>query len=316
MELIMKKIKLTPTAEALLNKSAYDRISYINEDQWINYPLADEIIDMLENIKTYEKNKSRVTSILLVGSSNNGKTSLLEEFISRNPPYNFKRDNPEKLTKEFFDKYTATGIPALYILAPTEPSETRLYSNILNHLHVSFRDRDSIARKQYLVEYYLELLNVDMLIIDEIHNILSGSIAKQKQVLNAIKNLSNHLKIPIVLSGTKDSLRAISTDTQISSRFRPVYLKKWQMDKEYISLLATFLTTLPLKKESNILTPNTALQILEVSEGYIGDIIGLLKKAAIYAIETGSEKVSLKEIEECGYNSISDVNKIVNLQDI
>ena len=82
-------------------------------------------------------------------------------------------------------------------------------------------------------QYYLDLLNVDMLIIDEIHNILSGSIAKQKQVLNAIKNLSNHLKIPIVLSGTKDALRAVSTDTQISSRFRPIYLKKWKMDKEF-----------------------------------------------------------------------------------
>jgi len=312
----MRNIKLTNETEAILQKSDEDRITYISEDRWINYPLAEEILTMLNSIKTYEKNKTRVTSILLVGSSNNGKTSLLEEFISRNPPYNFLSTNPEKLTKEYYDKYTAMGIPALYVLAPSEPSETRLYSNILNSINASFKERDTIARKQYLAEYYLKLLNVDMLIIDEIHNILSGSIAKQKQLLNAIKNLSNHLKIPIVLSGTKDSLRAISTDNQISSRFRPVYLKKWQMDKEYISLLATFLTTLPLKKESNILTPNTALEILEISEGYIGDIVGLLKKAAIYAIESKSEKISLKEIKECEYNAISNVNKIINLQNI
>lgn len=312
----MKKIKLTPETESLLYKTDEERITYISEDRWINYPLADDIIDMLEDIKTYEKNKSRVTSILLVGSSNNGKTSLLEEFISRNPPYDHYSENPEKITKEFFDKYTATGIPALYALAPSEPSESRLYSNILNSINAPFKATDNKDRKLYLVKYYLEMLNVDMLIIDEIHNILSGSVVKQLQVLNSIKNLSNDLKIPIVLSGTKDSLRAISTDTQISSRFRPVYLKKWQMDKEYISLLATFLSTLPLKKESNILTPNTALEILEISNGYIGDIVGLLKKAAIYAIKTGSEKVSLKEIQECNYNSLANVNKIVSLQDI
>lgn len=312
----MSNIKLTKEASDLLNKSNEERIVYISQDRWINYPLAQDIIDMLENIKTYEKNKTRVTSILLVGSSNNGKTSLLNEFMRRHPDYDFYSENPDKLSKEFFDKYTATGIPALFILAPSEPSETRLYSNILNSIFAPFKERDTIARKQYLVEYYLELLNVDMLIIDEIHNILSGSVSKQKQVLNAIKNLSNHLKIPIVLSGTKDALRAVSTDTQISSRFRPVYLKKWKMDKEYVSLLATFLSTLPLKKDSQILTHNTAMEILEISDGYIGDIIGLLKKASIYAINSGSERISLKEITECDYNSMIKVNKSINLQDI
>ena len=277
---------------------------------------AEEVIQTLESIKTYEKNKTRVTRILLVGSSNNGKTSLLEEFVRRNPSYDYYSENSDKLTKEFFDNYNAIGIPALSILAPNEPNESRLYSNILNKIFAPFNERDSVARKQYLVHYYLNLLNVDMLIIDEIHNILSGSIAKQKQVLNAIKNLSNHLKIPIVLSGTKDALRAVSTDTQISSRFRPIYLRKWKMDKEFVSLLATFIKTLPLKKESIVLTSNTAMEILEISDGNIGDIVGLLKKAAIYAIESESERITLKEIRECGYISMSNVNKIVELSDI
>lgn len=244
----MSSMALTNEAQEIINKTNEERITYISEDRWIHYPQAEEIIQTLESIKTYEKNKTRVTSILLVGSSNNGKTSLLEEFVRRNPSYDYYSENSDKLTKEFFDNYNAIGIPGLSILAPNEPNESRLYSNILNKIFAPFNERDSVARKQYLVEYYLNLLNVDMLIIDEIHNILSGSIAKQKQVLNAIKNLSNHLKIPIVLSGTKDALRAVSTDIQISSRFRPIYLKKWKMDKEFVSLLATFLKTLPLKK--------------------------------------------------------------------
>lgn len=312
----MNGMALTNEAQEIINKTNEERIAYISEDRWIHYPQAEEIIQTLESIKTYEKNKTRVTSILLVGSSNNGKTSLLEEFVRRNPSYDYYSENSDKLTKEFFDNYNAIGIPALSILAPNEPNESRLYSNILNKIFAPFNERDSVARKQYLVEYYLNLLNVDMLIIDEIHNILSGSIAKQKQVLNAIKNLSNHLKIPIVLSGTKDALRAVSTDTQISSRFRPIYLKKWKMDKEFVSLLATFLKTLPLKKESTILTVNTSMEILEISDGNIGDIVGLLKKAAIYAIKSESEKITLKEIKECGYISMSNVNKIVELSDI
>lgn len=312
----MSSMELTNEAQEITNKTNEERIAYISEDRWIHYPQAEEIIQTLESIKTYEKNKTRVTSILLVGSSNNGKTSLLEEFVRRNPSYDYYSENSDKLTKEFFDNYNAIGIPALSILAPNEPNESRLYSNILNKIFAPFNERDSVARKQYLVEYYLDLLNVDMLIIDEIHNILSGSVAKQKQVLNAIKNLSNHLKIPIVLSGTKDALRAVSTDTQISSRFRPIYLKKWKMEKGFISLLATFLKTLPLKKESTILTVNTSMEILEISDGNIGDIVGLLKKAAIYAIKSESERITLKEIKECGYISMSNVNKIVEMSDI
>ena len=312
----MSSMALTNEAQEIINKTNEERITYISEDRWIHYPQAEEIIQTLESIKTYEKNKTRVTSILLVGSSNNGKTSLLEEFVRRNPSYDYYSENSDKLTKDFFDNYNAIGIPILSILAPNEPNESRLYSNILNKIFAPFNERDSVARKQYLVEYYLNLLNVDMLIIDEIHNILSGSIAKQKQVLNAIKNLSNQLKIPIVLSGTKDALRAVSTDTQISSRFRPIYLKKWKMDKEFVSLLATFLKTLPLKKESTILTVNTSMEILEISDGNIGDIVGLLKRAAIYAIKSQSERITLKEIKECGYISMSNVNKIVELSDI
>jgi len=247
----MSSTALTKEAQEIINKTNEERITYISEDRWIHYPQAEEIIQTLESIKTYEKNKTRVTSILLVGSSNNGKTSLLEEFVRRNPSYDYYSENSDKLTKEFFDNYNAIGIPALSILAPNEPNESRLYSNILNKISAPFNERDSVARKQYLVEYYLDLLNVDMLIIDEIHNILSGSVAKQKQVLNAIKNLSNHLKIPIVLSGTKDALRAVSTDTQISSRFRPIYLKKWKMDKKICFSIGNIFKNTSIKKRVN-----------------------------------------------------------------
>jgi len=312
----MPKINLIPEALDALSKNDEERIAFISMDRWIDYPAAQNILKMLESIKTHEKGKTRIASRLLVGSSNNGKTYLLQKFITDNPPYDYYRSNPDILTEEFFDKYTATGIPALYVLAPSEPNEARLYSNILNSINAPFKERDTNARKQYLVEYYLELLNVDMLIIDEIHNILSGSIAKQKQVMNAIKNLSNTIKIPIVLSGTKDALRAISTDTQIDSRFRPMYLKKWKMDKDFVSMLATILTTLPLRKESDILTPQVAQKILNLTDGCIGDIINLFKQSAIYAIETKSERITIKELQECGYISMKHVFKDINLQEI
>ncbi len=310
------KINLTDETKAVLDKSLDERIAYIKQDNWINYPDAQNIIEELEEILKYEQGKNRVTSILLVGSSNNGKTSLLNRLIELHPPFDLFKTNVEKLTKEFFDKYKATGIPVKYIVAPSEPSENRLYTTILDSINAPFKHNESTAKKQYLVEYYLELLNIEMLVIDEIHNVLSGSVARQKQVLNAIKNLSNNLKIPVVLAGTKDALRVISTDMQISSRFRPMYLKKWKMDKDYVSLLATILTTLPFTQDSDILNSKTAYEILTISDGYIGDIVALIKKASIFALKNNRDKLTLKDIKECGYSSMLNARKSISLQDI
>ncbi len=226
----MAKIILTMEAESFLNETDEERIKYITKKRWINYPKAQDIFNILEDLKKYEKDKSRISSILLVGASTNGKTSLLEEFINKYPPYDNYVKNHQNITEEFLNEYHAMGVPVFYVVAPTEPSETRLYSQILHILGAPFNEGMSISKKQYLVEYYLKILHVEMLIIDEIHNVLSGSVTKQKQIMNAIKNLSNTLKIPIVLSGIKDALRAISTDSQIMSRFRPVFLTKWKMD--------------------------------------------------------------------------------------
>ncbi|MDD5405609.1 MAG: TniB family NTP-binding protein [Sulfurovaceae bacterium] len=310
------KIDLTKETISMLDKTLDEKIAYINQETWINYPLAQNTLNQFENILKHEQGKTRVTSVLLVGSPNNGKTSILQRFIDLHPSYDLFATNPEKLTKEFFEKYNATGIPLIYIVSPSEPSETRLYGEILKSINTPFKESESVSRKQYLVEYYLGILNVEMLIIDEIHNILSGSVARQKQMLNAIKNLSNNLKIPIILSGTKDALRAVSTDTQISSRFRPAYLTKWKMDKNYVNLLATILTTLPLSKESDILNPKTAQEILNISDGNIGDIIGLLKKATIYALKNNKEKITIDEIKNCGYSSTANTKQYEALLDI
>lgn len=304
----MAKIILTMEAESFLNETNEERIKYITKKRWINYPKAQDIFNILEDLKKYEKDKSRISSILLVGASTNGKTSLLEEFINKYPPYDNYVKNHQNITEEFLNEYYAMGVPVFYVVAPTEPSETRLYSQILHILGAPFNEGMSISKKQYLVEYYLKILHVEMLIIDEIHNVLSGSVTKQKQIMNAIKNLSNTLKIPIVLSGIKDALRAISTDSQIMSRFRPVFLTKWKMDKEYVSLISTFIASFPLKQES-IITQDLAQEILNISQGYIGDIADLLKESAIYAIKTKSEKITLIEIKNCGFRSMDQAEK-------
>lgn len=312
----MDDIQLTTETKEILLKTDEERFQYISKTYWIDYPIASDILQKMEDLIRYERDKIRVTSILLVGSSNNGKTSLLDRFKTLHKNYDLNLCTIEEQREKYFSEYHATGMPVVYIIAPTEVTEGRLYSEILSTLNAEYKERDTTAAKKKLVEHYFNSLNVEMLIIDEIHNILGASPLKRNAMMDTIKNLSNQLKIPIVLSGTKDALRAISTNSQISSRFRPMYLTKWKMNKDFITLLATILSMLPLKKKSNILNKNAAELVLEMSEGYIGEIINLLKESAIYAIRTGSEQITIDELKKCDFNSLKNVHKNESLKDI
>lgn len=311
-------IQLTEETAKLLSASNKERIEYINQEYWIDYPIAQNILDKMEDIYNFGYGKTRYISMLLVGGSNNGKTSLLKQFLEKHLPYdyNIEGEQPDWITNEFFDKYTGIGRPVLYVISPTEPSESRLYSIILEQLNIPYKTRDSLDVKAKLVEYYLRALNVRVLIIDEIHNILNGSPAKQKQIMSAIRDLSSTLKMPVILAGVKEALRAVNTEDQISSRYRPEYLTKWKMDKDYISLLATIISKLPLKKQSTIMNTEDAQEILNVCNGYIGEIVNLIKVAAVYAIKTGIERITIKEIKECGFNTLQNIHKTMNLKDI
>ncbi|QFR49793.1 AAA family ATPase [Sulfurimonas lithotrophica] len=311
-------IELSAKTQKVLTKSDEERIEYIEQEYWIDYPIAERILEKLEKLYKYGPGKTRTISMLLVGGSNNGKTTLLQEFIDKHPPYdyNLEGEKPNWVTDEYFERYTGIGIPVLSIIAPRSPSETRLYSIILQKLNVPFKSKDTVDIKGGLVNYYLKALNVQVLVIDEIHNILKGPTVKQLQIMSTIRDLSTELKIPIVLAGVKDALRAVGTEEQISSRYRPEYLTKWKMNEDYINLLATIVSRLPLKKESTILNEDDAKKILEMSKGYIGEIVNIVKSAAIYAIETGSERVTIKEIKECDFNTLENVDKSTELKDV
>lgn len=278
---------LVPWVQSVLDKNDTGRIQIILEEKWFTYPVAKDILEKLEMLFHCPK-KSRMPSMLLVGDTNNGKTSILKRFIS--------------LHKNYEDENNITHIPIVFVQAPPSPDISSFYSKILQFLAIPYKNSDKAAKKEELIHYYFKISDVKMLIVDEIHNILSGPISKQKMFMNALKNLSNELQIPIVISGIADALHATNTDTQISNRFKPVFLSKWQMGREFLSLLASIEKTLPLKKASKLgQTKDTALRILDKSEGYIGEIIELVLLSAQRAIKTGTETITVKEIEECGY---------------
>ncbi len=288
-------LHLLPKVAAYLDRSDPERIAYIRSPRWIGYPRAQETIDRLENLLTHPKSH-RMPNLLIIGDTNNGKTMLVQRFCNRHKP----EDNPDG---------DAAVVPVLYVQAPPIPDESRFYNAILELLFAPYKPGDRADRKQFQAIKLLRTVGLKMLVIDEIHHILAGTMSKQKAFLNVIKYLGNELEVPIVGVGTRDAFRAIQTDLQLSNRFDHALLPLWDNDDEYLRLLVTFERAIPLRQPSNLVDGALADKIYSMSEGYIGEISRLLETAAVDAVETGAERIDKKRLDRIGWVAPSERRK-------
>jgi hypothetical protein len=149
----------------------------------------------------------------------------------------------------------------------------------------------SYSDPQIQVLRILKQVGLRMLIIDEVHNVLTGSVNKQRQFLNVLKYLGNDVQIPLVGLGTKEALRALQADPQLANRFEPAALPRWRLDQEFQRLLVSFERALPLRKASRLADERLARSLLALSEGSLGELSTLLTAAAVYAVQSGAERI-------------------------
>jgi hypothetical protein len=282
---------LHPSTAEHIELDGEQRILWLKQPRWIGYPRAQDILGKLADL-VHHPREARMPNMLLIGSSNNGKTRLIQHFAQRHPAE--ENRGGEHIIA-----------PVLYIQAPPAPSEAGLYSEILTTLFEKVPSSSTEAKRARVIQV-LRGIQLKVLIIDELHNILAGASMKQQQFLNMIKYIGNELQISIVGCGTGDLLRAVSIDPQIQNRFVPELLQKWQMNKEFRQLLMSFERVLPLRSPSTLHDPAIASKILAMCEGTIGELSTLLNLAATHAIRHGQEQITAEVLNACGYVSPSD----------
>lgn len=273
---------LQGAAREAVSLAPAERIAFIQTDRWIGYTAASTILADLEDLLGHPRNL-RMPCRMVVGDPDNGKTMLLRE-----------------LAKRHSGSTSETGeerIPVLVFEVPPEPSESRLYSQILTALRVAHREDASAERLLPKVLDRIRGLDVGLLLADEFHGMLNGSSSNQRQFLAALKGLLNALRIPFVAAGTIDVVRALATDTQFVTRFEKRALPRWDFNQESRSLLLSFEKMLPLAKRSDLAGREVGLPILRAGGGTIGGIGKIVRQSAIMAIKEGEERITPKIVE-------------------
>ena len=265
------------------------RIAWVKRpNRWVKYRRAQMAMQRLEQLYNAPQ-ADRMRNLLIVGETNNGKTAIVRYFEKLYP-------------REFRPDEDVSNVPVLLIQAPALADEGRFYDAILSRLYAPFKSSWNVGRRQQQAYAMMQMLNVRMLIVDDVHNLLAGASAKQRILLNTIRHMGNELRISIVCAGTELAFRAIESDAQLGNRFIPFVLPKWKIDDpDYLSLLKAFENDFKLEKPSNLTDAALAIKIATMSEGTIGEIGWLLTEAAELAIENKSECISAKTLDSCGY---------------
>lgn len=291
-------LHLHPLTRQFADEDAQSRIRRIRTDRWIGYARAEAVLAALEDLLSFPK-RMRMPNLLLVGPTNNGKTMIVEKF---------RRTHLANAGGEPADG--AALVPVLKVQMPSGPDEGRFFGAILDALGMPFSPRDRIAIKQDTAVRLMRATEVRLLVIDEVHNLLSGTAMQQRRLLNVLRWLGNELQIPLVGVGTAEALRAIRSDEQLVNRFEPFPLPVWTDDEEYLRLLSTLEAVLPLRKPSYLADPPKAARILSAAEGVLGEIIAIIIRAAVKAIETGAETISPRMIERAGFIRPSERRRV------
>jgi hypothetical protein len=278
---------LNDTARNLMDLPDAERMRAIQAGFWMPYQRAQQVMTRMEELLDHPR-ITRMPNMLLVGPSYSGKTSILERFVSLHQP-------------DIDPDGECTICPVVMVEAPTKPDPSDFFSRILQKLMARYKPASSAAEKYYQVKVLFEQMKVRLLIIDEIQHLIAGSMNRQREFRNAIKSLGNETKISIVAAGIEDAFNAFNIDPQMSSRFMPEVLGRWKADESFGSVLATLERRTPLKHSSNLIAPEMALKIHSLGEGMLGDFCDLVKTAAIDAISTGEERITIRQLDRLNW---------------
>lgn len=299
----MPRSYLLPSVEALLLQDDNARIQHIEKDHWIGYPRAHQGLEKLAYLLQHPK-RTRMPNLLIAAPTNNGKTMLIQKF--------FRDHFPERAKEIIPDEDLLLEAPILHMQMPAGPEIKRFYLTLMSKLdaYASLSSRCQVNAFEPSVYRKMKTFNVRMLIIDEIHNALAGTYRQQIEFLNVLRYIGNEVKIPIVCVGTKDAYLAIRSDPQLENRFEPFALPIWKAGNQFNALLASFTAVLPLKKHSHLIHSDISEYILTKTEGIIGEVAMLLKRAAVLAIKSEQEAIDLALLKSVDYRSPSERRQV------
>jgi hypothetical protein len=279
--------------------SVTERIAYVQQDRWTPYPEANKILETVEGWLSRPR-KKRPQGLFILARSDNGKTDLLERIYNSRPIVT-ARQGPNIIA------------PILLFQAPEKGKETSVHTAVCTRLAYPLRNKATGLEFQLGAVDALRAAQTQVLMVDEIGHLLAGGLSSRRSFLNALKYISNELKINLIVAGTPSSAQLRSITDEVTNRLLPVGLPSWA--QKPIEELGTFLSSveqaLPLRERSYLGKVSTVREVARHNMATIGRIVDFINRCAVDALESGKECITTEIIKR---NEPGDEAAVADLQ--
>ena len=268
-----------------LDRSTEERIAYIQTPRWIGHQVALTAHERLAELLSRPPSL-RTRGLMLVGPYANGKTMIAERFAVGH-------------------LRTAEQQRVWVVQTREGAGLTHFYGSILQALHAPTGSSRDVGRKAEQVDHLLDRLKPKILIFDEFHNALRGRARDVEGVLSFLRRIGRQFDISPVLIGEVAVYDFVNQTAEMGTRFDLHAVPRWQYGEEFLALLDSLESALPLARASDLSDEPTARTIFQLSEGFIGEVVAIVSAAATAAVRTGEERISKSGIEALRYVPVS-----------
>lgn len=256
----------------------------------ITFPRFGKVLDKIAYCHAHSKIAAEPECILITGMQGAGKTTLCKAYARR---------YPRVQTRE------GKVIPVLATSVPSITTKKSLPTRLLYALGDGSAAKGTSVTQTLRIIKMVKDCGVEMIILDEFqHFIDSDSNVVLINISNWLKDLINETEKPVVLVGMPHSEVVLAANPQLERRFsmreslEPFGWRTPAKQSEFKLFLQHLDRRLPLTKRSNLANHEVAFRIYCATDGLIGYVMKLVRRASILAVERGAERVGMELLAE------------------
>ena len=274
---------LTAEAVAALDLPLAARAARMLTDRFVTHERLQRIFDTVD-LMVRRPTRVRADGLIISADPGCGKTMLCEAILRRYPAELATVQSPARL-------------PVIVISMSEAREAKQLHIELLKALGYPHPHRHTADRRRDLVRELAQAASLRLLVIDEIQDVLIGTLRQQQLALEAIKALMNRLRVAVIALGTADAVHAMGANVHLRARFEDETLPLWKADTYFAHFLEAYESALPLRERSRLSSLDTMRQLIKLSGGVLATIVERLGRAAALAIEHDEERITRGWIE-------------------
>jgi len=257
----------------------------------IHYPMMSKIVEMIRDCIELSKESNEPQCMGIKGGPGSGKTTILLDFAAGFPR-----------------KYTDSGsvIPLLYIKTPSPVTEKALASKILEVLGDPASTSGTLPALTSRATNLIRDCGVGVVILDDFHHLIDQKTDEVLyKVADWIKVLIKETQIPYIVVSVDNHIdRILENNEQLSRLF--LYVEditplEFDVNNEGTVIDFNNFVRLAEKKIGKEILKNDSwkemlLRIWYATDGVVGNLMNLLRLAAVYAERAGNPFITLDDL--------------------